>query len=608
MDPITFSIIRHRLFRVIDEAMITLKHVSGTAITNEGHDLMVGLYRADGSLLMGGVGFLNHMVYAAEACKAIIRRFVGEIDEGDVFLLNDPYTAAAHTSDVYLIGPIHYQGRLVAWSACFVHVSDVGAMNPGGFSPESREIYTEGFSSPGLKLVARGEVRQDVFDTLLNMVRFPEMVALDIRSMIACNNVAKDRMLALIEKYGYETVDKAGQTLISESEKLLRARIADLPRGQWQTRQYMDVQGKTHKVCLTMINDGEELLFDFTGSSPQSDRPINCTKSSCWGGVLAPLFPLLCYDITWNEGVIRTVKIIVPEGSVVSCVRPAPVSVATIGAIQSVRIAACATLSKMLIASDKYRKEATALWHANSFAIFLFGRNQHGRRVIGILTETFGGASGARTFSDGIDVGGVFANPISRMANVETLEANFPVRYLFRRRSIDSGGPGKYRGGTGMEMAIVPHDAPDGGIHYVISGKGQRHAMSDGLCGGYPGARNRYVWVRGDGAAGGHFDAAAAQGLEELLGEKEEVSWGVYPLMGQDALYVAWNGGGGYGDPLQRDPEAVLSDVRNHLVSREAARLIYGAAIDDGLVVDAIATAALRQNLVAQRSKGTAGA
>ena len=134
-----------------------------------------------------------------------------------------------------------------------------------------------------------------------------------------------------------------------------------------------------------------------------------------------------------------------------NCTRPAPVSVATIGAIQSIRIAACATMSKMLAASDKYRKEATALWHANSFAIFLFGRNQHKRSVISIMTETFGGAAGARTFDDGVDVGGLITNPISRMANVETLESSFPIRYLFRRRRINSGGAGKYRGGTGME-------------------------------------------------------------------------------------------------------------------------------------------------------------
>jgi N-methylhydantoinase B len=604
MDPVTFSIIRHRLFRVTDEAVITLKHVSGTAITNEGHDLMVGLYRADGSLLMGGLGFLNHMVYAAQACKVIIRRFAGDINENDIFLLNDPYTAAAHTSDIYLIAPTHYQGRLVAWSACFVHVTDVGAMNPGGFSPDSRDIYTEGFSSPGLKLVARGELRQDIFDTLLNMVRSPEMVALDIRSMIACNNVARDRMIELIAKYGYDTFDEAGRTLIAQSEELLRARIAELPRGQWQSRQYMEVDGRTYKVALTMVNDGKELVFDFTGSSPQSDRPINCTKSACFGGVLAPVFPLLCSDVIWNEGIIRAVRIVTREGSVVSCARPAPISVATIGAIQSVRIAACATLSKMLIASDRYRKEATALWHANSFAIFLFGLNQHGRKVIGIMTETFGGTAGARTFADGVDVGGLITNPISRMANVETLESNFPIRYLFRRRRMNSGGPGKYRGGTGLEMAIVPHDSPKGGLHYVISGKGQKHTMTDGLGGGYPGARNRYIWVHNP--RDGNAPAVLAGSLDELPGRKEDVSWGVFPLKGQDILYVASNGGGGYLDPLARDPEAVLNDVRNRIVSRKVAREIYGAVVTDELVLDAHATAKLRRSLASGRAKGAA--
>src|SRR5204863_6913318 len=135
----------------------------------------------------------------------------------------------------------------VAWSACFVHITDVGALSPGGFSPDSRDIYTEGFSSPGIKLVAGGELRQDIFDTILNMVRSPEMVALDFRSMIACNNVAKERMLDLISKYGYEAVDHAGAMLIAQSEDLLQSRIAALPRGCWQARQYMEVDGKTYK-------------------------------------------------------------------------------------------------------------------------------------------------------------------------------------------------------------------------------------------------------------------------------------------------------------------------------------------------------------------------
>jgi len=595
MDPMTFSIIRHRLFRIVDEAVITLKHVSGSAITNEGHDLMVSLYRADGSLLMGGVGFLHHLTSAAEACKSIIRRFKGRIREGDVFLLNDPYTAALHTSDIYLVAPIHFDGELVAWSACFVHVYDIGAMNPGGFSPQSTDIYTEGFSSPGIKIVDQGEIVQDVIDTMLNMVRSPEMVMLDLRSMIACNNVARDRMQALIAKYGAKTVDEAGSELIRQSETLLRERLRELPDGEWQSRQYLDVNGETATVRLTMTKTGDRLVFDFTGSSEQSRHAINCTKWASLGGLFAPLFPLLCYDITWNEGVIRPVEMIAPEGSIVNCTRPAPVSVATVAAIQSVNNAACSTIGKMLAASDRYRDQASTVWHANHFAIFKFGRNQKGGFSIGILTETFAGAGGARSFGDGVDIGGEIPNPISRMANVETVEANFPIRYLFRRRMKDSGGPGRWRGGTGGELAIVPHKAPDGGMHYVISGKGARHPMSDGLAGGMPGAPNSYVWMKKDGSGNG---VAAPAGLD---GTAEPVSWGVFPLMGEDALYVRWNGGGGFGDPLEREPERVADDVAGGVVSAEAARDVYGVALEVNGAADLQGTQALRHSRIAER-------
>ena len=594
MDPVTFSIIRHRLFRVVEEAVITLKHVSGSAITNEGHDLMVSLYQADGSLLMGGVGFLHHLTSAAEACKSIIRKFEGRIGEGDLFLLNDPYTAALHTSDIYLVSPIHHGGNLVAWSACFVHVSDIGAMNPGGFAPDAQDIFTEGFSSPGIKLVERGELRQDVWDTILNMVRSPEMVALDLRSMIACNNVARERMLALIEKYGAQIVDAACKMLIDQSEARLRERLRELPDGRWQSRQYLEVKGETYKVLLTMTKSGDSLTFDFTGSSPQSKYSVNCSKWASLGGLFAPLFPLLCYDIVWNEGVIKPITMVAPEGTIVNCTRPAPVSVATVGAIQSVNNAACSAIGKMLAASDKYADEATAVWHANHFAIFMFGNNQRGRLAIGILTETFAGAGGARTFADGVDLGGEIPNPISRMANVETIEAQFPIRYLFRRRLKDSGGAGQYRGGAGGEMAIVAHDAPDGGIHYVVSGKGTKFPQSEGLGGGYPGGMNDYVWVH----AQQEMDNVDrfAHSLDTIPGEREPISWGVFPLMGNDALYVRWNGGGGIGDPLERPAEKVLADIDAGLISEKAAADIYGIVRQDG-ALDQNATQAKRAAL-----------
>jgi N-methylhydantoinase B len=606
IDPITFSIIRHRLYRVVDEAVITLKNVSGSAITNEGHDLMVSLYRADGTLLMGGVGFLHHLTSAAEACKSIIRRFHGRINEGDVFLLNDPYTAALHTSDVYLVAPIHYQGDLIAWSACFVHVYDIGATNPGGFCPDAENIYTEGFSSPGLRLVEGGEIDQDILDTLMNMVRSPEMVTLDIKSMIACNNVARERMIALIDKYGYETVDEACKTLIQQSEQRLRARLQELPDGQWQARQYLSVKDEIAKVELCMTKKDDTLTFDFTGSSPQSRYSLNCTKWASLGGLFAPLFPLLCYDITWNEGVIKPITMIAPEGSIVNCTRPAPISVATVGAIQSVNNAACSTIGKMLDASEKYKKEATAVWHANHFAIFMFGENQHKRQAIGILTEVFAGSGGARTFADGLDAGGEIPNPISRMANIETTEYSFPLRYLFKRRLTDSAGPGRYRGGAGMEFAIVPHDAPDGGIHYVISGKGDKFPMSDGLAGGFPGSPNQYLWVHNNEVIE-EGEQVFANSLAELPGNKEPVSWGVYPLMQKDSLYIRWDGGGGYGDPLERPPADVCHDVKEGLTSVAFAKDIYGVVLNSANTVDADATQAQRASIISQRITNSTG-
>ena len=598
MDPITFSIIRHRLYRVVEEAVITLKHVSGSAITNEGHDLMVSLYEADGTLLLGGVGFLHHLTSAAEACKSIIRRFKDDVHEGDLFLLNDPFTAALHTSDIYLVSPIHYKGELIAWSACFVHVYDIGAMNPGGFAPDAVDVFSEGFSSPGLKIVDRGNLRQDVWDTLLNMVRGPEMVALDLRSMIACNNVAKDRMISLVEKYGLPTFQETSKTLVAQSEVQLRARLREFPDGSWESRQYFDVKGEVYKILLKMTKKGDELIFDFTGSSPQSKYAVNCTKWASLGGLFAPLFPLLCYDITWNEGVIRPITVIAPEGSIVNCTKPSPVSVATVGAIQSVNNAACTTIGKMLASHEDYDDQTSAVWHANHFAVFMFGKNQKGGDAIGILTETFAGSGGARTFADGVDIGGEIPNPISRMANVETVEAMFPVRYLFRRRLQDSGGGGEFRGGTGGELALVPHDAPDGGLHYVLSGKGSQFPQSEGLAGGNPGAINDYVWVHSPESEAGHN--CFSQSLSSIPGEKESISWGVFPLMGKDALYVRWNGGGGVGDPLDRDPASVLTDVINKVISSEAAREIFGVEIQ-AETLDSSKTELLRKSLRADR-------
>ncbi len=596
VDPITFEIVRHRLFRVVEEAILTLKHVSGSPITNEAHDLMVSLYTANGDLLMGGVGFLHHMSCASAACKAIIRRFAGRIHERDMFLLNDPYTAALHTSDVYIVSPIHFESELVGWSACFVHVSDIGAMNPGGFCPDAREVFTEGFSSPGIRLIDSGRLCEDVFDTFLNMVRAPELVALDIRSMIACNHVARERVQALLQKYGVASVSYIGRTLITESEELLRARLLEIPDGYWTARQFMDVDKHPYEIRLGMTKKADMLEFDFTGSSPQARCGVNCTRWGSWGGLLAPLYPLLCYDITWNEGVTKPVRMVAPEGTIVNATRPAPCSIATVGAIAAVNDVSLICLSKMLAASPKYAQEATAVWQGSNLCVYLFGRNYRNQEVIGSTTDSFAGSGGGRWTADGIDLGGEIPNPISRMANVESNEAIYPIRYLFRRRMLDSGGPGEFRGGTGGEYAMTPHDSPTGGIGFVVSGKGVDFPMSHGLRGGFPGTPARYIVCR-MAQDGEKVGPEIPLSLQEIGGRQEVSSFGVYQVNREDVFYFNWNGAGGVRDPLDRDPEAICRDVAEGVISTQAARDLYGVIIATDGRIDGAGTATLREAL-----------
>ena len=595
VDPVTFEIIRHKLYSVMDEAIIALENVSGSPITNEGHDLMASLYKADGGLMVGGVGFLHHLTSAAQAVKHILATYSDDpgINEDDVYFLNDSYTAALHPPDVYLISPIHFEGRLTGFAANFVHVTDIGAIDPGGFSPSARDNYQEGFQSKGLKLVEGGRIRRDVLDTFLNMVRDPGMTQLDLKSQLAANHVAKQRMNQLYVDYGVDVVEAVSEELIHQSELLVRSRLAELPDGEWRVREYIDMPGANAKVELTAIKEGDTLTYDFTGSSPQTELGVNCSYWATWGGLFAPIFPLLAWDVTWNEGVTRPIRLIAPEGTIVNCIRPAPISIATVGTIQIVNNLSTLVLSKLFGASERYAQRATAVWHGSHAHVETHGFTAEGEYFIAPLTDTFCGAAGARSFADGVDLGGEIPNIVSRWANAESQELNTPIRYLFRRAVPDSGGPGKYRGGVCHEYAFTPNSANDVGL--VLFGKGTRAPMSLGIFGGYPGCNVGYTTFRH-----GNVDELPAR-LEELRGEEQfDQFWGMLELEDGDVQYVRFMGGGGYGDPLDRDPELVLRDVLANLVTDGPAREIYGVVIA-GEAVDVEGTLVRRRELRADR-------
>ena len=597
VDPVTFEILSHRLYQIAKEMGTALERVGGTVNTTQMHDYMASLYLANGDVLSAGDSGGWHVACAGFAVKRIIERF--ESDEGinpdDIFLLNDPYLAAIHQSDVYMISPIHFKGKLMGWSATFVHVMDIGAMSPGGNSPGATEICHEGIRIPGIKLVERGRLRKDFFDSFINMTRQPVMVGLDLKCEIAANNVAKSRMQAMFESYGPELVTAVSSEMINYSEAILRRRIAEIPDGQWSDTGIIHADD-TWKVNLTLTKKGDRLLFDFSGTSPQAKKGINLPYHATFGACYDAILCTLAYDLPKNHGALRPIEVIAPEGTVVNVKSPGPVSLNTTSGGTTVKFVANSTLTQMLASSGKWQREVMALNAGHRVARHA-GVNQHGKYYVSTLAEGALDGTGARSQKDGDDS----ARGLS-CHNIEWLESNFPLLYLFRRNTKGSAGAGKFRGGTGAESALTIHDAPEGKIKGVALGVAGLRNSGQGLFGGYPGAPSLLMLIEGTKVGETIAEQQSPDQLVDLGGNGRLLPFCEFDMKRNDILYMRMASGGGYGDPLERDPQRVWNDIEDGIVSREEANEIYGVVIetDDG-AVDFAATEKLRTNLRRER-------
>ena len=578
-----------------------LERVGGTVNTTQMHDYMASLYLANGDVLSAGDSMGWHVACAGFAVKRIIERFEnnGGINPDDIFLLNDPYLAAIHQSDVYMISPIHFRGQLVGWSATFVHVMDIGAMSPGGNSPGATEICHEGIRIPGIKLVDRGELRKDLFDAFINMTRQPVMVGLDLKCEIAANNVAKSRMQALYEQFGPELVTAVSQEMLHYSEAILRRRIAEIPDGTWSDTGSIHA-GDTWKVHVTLNKKDDRLLFDFTGSSPQAKKGINLPYHATFGACYEAILCTLAYDLPKNHGALKPIEVIAPEGTVVNPTPPAPVSLNTTSGGATVKFVANSAIMQMLATSEKWRGEVMALNAGHRLARHA-GVNQQGKYYVSTLSEGALDGTGARSYKDGDDTGrGLSCH------NIEWLEANFPLLYLFRRNTKGGAGAGRYRGGTGGESALTVHDAPEGKIKGVALGVAGLRNSGQGMFGGYPGAPSLLVLKEGTRVAEMIAENKSPDQLDEVGGGGRLLPYCEFDIGKNEVLYMRMSSGGGYGDPLEREPERVLNDVENGIVSREEAKEIYGVVIEgDDLVLDLAATDKLREGLRQERLQET---
>jgi N-methylhydantoinase B len=606
VDPITFEVIKHRLWQINDEQSIAIRTISSSPIVVEGNDFNVGLFSEDGQVVTAGIGSLVHVGTIGTALRSIMSRAT-RIRDGDIFLTNDPFLGALHQSDVVLASPLYHRGEVVLWVGNVLHHPDVGGIDEGSFCINARNLYQD---PPRyfFKIVDQGEMVRELEYTFLTNSRLPDMVALDLRAQIGAINAAKQRLTVLIDERGAPIIRAVMRRSLDLAERQLRDRIRRLPEGSWTGEAWMDGDRvgseRLHRVVVRLTREDEALHFDFTGSSPQVDAAVNCTYHGTVAGAAVPIYTFLCQgDIDWNDGVKRCIKVTAPEGTVVNASFPAPVSICTIGFRWLVTVAASQAVAKMLDASAEFRDRVCSSWSVSANCNNLFGVTADGKRVGALLSDHRGGGAAGRSFADGFSHSGQTTSFSASMANVESQEWKLPIVYLYRRQLPDTGGAGRWRGGLTAAVALTPIGVAEM-ILKSTNTAGTEASNAHGIDGGYPGAGSQVRVLRGTDVweklkAGripledGDFGGA----VEHLASKASGV------LAAGDVLVFFAPGGGGFGDPLDREPARVANDVGNGWVSIACARDIYGVALTPGGQVEDMATQRLRDSIRGARKQ-----
>jgi N-methylhydantoinase B len=619
IDPIRYEMFLHRLWAIGEEGRMTLQRVTASPIVSQGGECMSSFYDEKGTMVLACSGHLRFAAATSDAIASLMQRFgksPGFFD-GDQFFFNDPYVAGSHTYDMMIVKPIFHQGEMIAWTATSTHTADTGGLLRGG----AYEIFHEGICVPGLKIVERGEFREDVFQTLTGMCRDPQYVGLDVKAMIAGNNICAKRYLGLVEKFGLEFVQLAGEKMIEDSEAKTRAKLKSMPDGTWVTRQYVTtLDRKTRKsvaqqLYCTMTKKNDELHFDFTGTSPQTDTDHNSTLPSTVAHLALALTNALFWDVPWSDGKMRPVKINVPEGTILNCKYPAACGAGPrIGNVLVSTV--CEAVAKMIYASGRYDDVNCSTTGNLEFVggpgYFYGGHTREGIPVAQGLYDIHGAGMGAAPHRDGVNTGGHMNIPSAGITDIERIEMQYPFLYFTRSHNPDGSGFGQYRGGLGSYRIYLIYGSKDCSVDYKPYGGVAQGGF--GLCGGYPtgiGATRVMIEaglamldrVRSGDNPTGRAMRAGEWGKSFLpAGVPERV-----PLPEGSLLvdYVA--GGGGFGDPIDRDPQLVLRDFGRGWVSREIAERIYGVVISrDGRAVDAAATNASRSGIRQARKRESA--
>ena len=574
-DPFTLELIKNALVSVADEMALTVARTARSFVIKEALDYSTALFNAKGDLIAQGTCLPLHLGAMPSAVSAVCQEFGDDMHPGDVFALNDPYDGGTHLPDIVCVKPIFYDAARVGYSAVLAHMTDIGGRVPGGNASDSTEIYQEGLRIPPVRLYDRGEPSHTMFRVLERNVRVPDKVLGDVRSQISACRIGERGLLKLMQSYGPEELEAYCQELLDYTERFTRSEIAKLPDGVYEFTDYLDGDGidpGTIKFHVAITVDGDSMTIDFTGTSPQVRGAINSvyafTASAAWACVRS----ILDLNIPNNAGYFRPIAVITPERSIVNPSPPAPVAAR---GLTGFRIA-----DTVFGALAQIRPELVPACGGNSpdAGISYGGYDAEGKPFV--FLEFLVGSWGGGPWRDGMEAcTGMIINYSNTPA--EMLESEQPLtveRYAF---VPDTGGAGEYRGGLAMERHI--RFRADEAVLQVRSDR--RDVPPYGLHGGRPGAPSAIRLIRADGteeSPPGKFLTTVRKG---------------------DVIRIRLAGGGGYGDPLKRDPARLLRDVTEGKVTIAHAKESYGVVIGGAPpLVDAAATQALRHDRAARRT------
>lgn len=567
-DPIRFEVIRNALVETTEEMSVALRRSAYSTNIKTRCDYSCALFDKDLNVLAQCFAQANHLGSMVRMVPMAVRDYGAEnLGPGDTIVMNDPYLGGVHLNDIFVISPVYYGDEIRGYVSNLAHHVDVGGGAPASVGA-FREVFQEGIIIPPVKLAVNGEINHDVFRLILGQIRSKRETAGDFRAQIAANNTGARRFVDLIERYGDDTVQEYKDLLIDYSDRLTRAEVAKLPRGEFEAEGVVDNDGFTDdpvKLTARVVIDDEGMLFDFTGCDAQRSAPVNSTYSMTYAAVAYVLRCVIDIDVPINAGFYRSVRLLTTEGSAVHCTPPAPV----VGGWET-HMRLVEVIFRALSQAIPERVPAGTkgmICHSG------FGGIDPETREYYCFLETMGGGYGGRYASDGPDAVQAHGQNTEN-APIEETEMNYPVRIVRYELVEDSEGAGKFRGGLGLRR---DYEFLHGDTSFTILSDRNRWGPP-GLFGGMDGRRAIYVL--------------------ESEGEAQEVGSKV-TLKLEPGEIVSYRtcGGGGFGPPEERDPDLVLKDVREGKVSLSRALDVYRVAIDvDSWSVDQVETTRLRED------------